>query len=358
MTTLAPVSQIEPEAPIVAAIPTAVPATKRARRTKIPALHPTPPAAAQIKPWPTVTAKDETKLLYPIGIELTMIPPVIKSGTSTDSTIVQNYARIAQTLFDQRSIPTYSDPHRDQFAVEVPSKVLKTWGTVKEFYDKAAGTLLEIGLMPHHPKITSGGGHIHVGPIKEMLALNIIRDMQNRPWLTWTFNEPDDGTTACTFTKSLNGLSDTVRAAATNVNVDPGLFCDDLNEDAQIALVFYGNPKFVSSDWLPSSKGKMLRYIARHKTLEFRMFEAPANWQEQEAHIRFIESYIAWVEATYKKSPATVTIDRLEQLKSMTEESCRMEFVKFLEILGLPAAPYQRMLDQNLAYRFKKGERV
>ncbi len=343
----------------------AAPGTPVRRRTRraaeaVPATTPAPASSA----WPEVTADSETPFGYSVGIELTMMPQILSGkGNSADSRIVQNYASIMEKFLDSQ--PQNSgykmhsrDPHADSYCVECPSKPFKKWGEIKKFYDNYSKLMLDIGLLPHSGKISSGGGHIHIGGLKPSHMANIIRDVQNRPWLMWTFNEPDDNTSANSFTDDLVEISDALKKAAMVINADPTLFADEVSTQGAAALLFYGNPEFTDTGWLPDDKGKSLRYSGIHKTLEFRFFEAPANWSEQEAQLRFVHAYVTYIDKTYKGKQVELTVTTKGELSAFKLQDCEHHFRSLLDTLELPHAPYERMIKENLGYRFKRGKKV
>lgn len=310
--------------------------------------------------WEDVTDKTRTPFAYPIGIELTMIPTLVKDGNMTthyDDDLVARLADVLNYAFQIHKIKAYKDqrPHRDGFAIEVPSPVFENWGEVKKWYDRVAGMMIDIGCIPHHPKVTSGGGHIHVSKLSPELIRNIFRDMQNRPYLAWIFNEADDDNSAATFTEELNDLSKELRADAARVTFDPSRF-GDISDEGQLALTFFSGIK-PSLKWFPSDKNSMLAYRSDFKTLEFRLFEAPSNWEEQQAHIAFVQAYIQWVDAAYKDKPPVVTMFQTKTEAALTQPQCEAEFRALLTTLGLPFAPFERMVKENLTQRFQRGTR-
>ncbi len=339
---------------------TAVPDTSVDEATEAPVpvvVTPTPFPGQPIPAWTPVSEEDKTKLVHTMGIELTMMSPMMKTTGYAD--IMNPFARIIDHVLDKEALGLHSrSAHKDSYAVEVPSKPISTLGGVKKFYDSVSPIMRGLGLTPHHPKLTSGGGHIHVGGMKDRDMINIVRHVQNNPWLAWTFNEPDDSNSAVSYTEELDDLDATLRDAAKTCNTNPTLFCDELSDDAQIAFLFYGNPEFATRDYIPDDKSHVVRYCERHKTLEFRFFEAPVDWDEQEAHVRFLDAYIRHIKSKYAKEFVVVEVDTAAKLKAFTKAQCEQAFRAFLTELGLPSAPYERMITENLGYRFKKGKRV
>ncbi len=345
--------------------PRATRAVPEADTADMPVADFTPPPprepGAPIPAWAPVTEEDKTKLVHTMGIELTMMPPMLSKNPNThDGRIVTGLAAVIEGLMDRDAKGLQArDAHKDGFAVEVPSKPMKTFGEIKRFYDYVSRTMRAVGLTPHHAHITSGGGHIHMGSVSLPVMINALRDIQNKPWLAWVFNEPDDSNSANSYTEDLEALDAKLKVAARTINCDPTLFNDgEVSDDAACALTFYGDLKYASLGYLPDDKGEVARYCQRYKTLELRFFEAPADWDEQEAHVRFADAYMRWVARTYKVAHCVVVVDTEAKLKAFTLTQCTDLFREFLNELGLPSAPYERMVTENLGYRFKKGKRV
>lgn len=362
MSALGVVSRLQP-----VGIGTPVPAKKRGGGRKkavivplMPDTHPDfvgPPMPQLSVTWPEVTHTDTTKLAHRIGVELTMMPPCLfKTACSENDDIANGYATAVKAILRKKNVEC-NRIHRDMRAVEVTSKPMYNWGKVKTFYDQVSAAMRLTGLVPHVPEFISGGGHIHVGDVDADLVANMFRDIQNRPWLNWVFNDPDDQNTH-SYAMDLEGVKSSLKRAAAICNVDPGLFSDELTSEGEAALLFYGDTKYVSPTWFPDDKSRMVRYHSTYETFEFRFFQAPDNWKEQEAQIRFVEAYMAWMKTTYPEGTnVEVRLDTVAKIKAMDEEFCRNQFISFMYTLGLPVSPYQRMLDENLPDWFSRGDR-
>ena len=339
----------------------AAPRANRNRKVKAPeVVNAVTDGTANTNPmWEEVSVESKAKLAHKIGIELTMIPELIQSGSGRfDNNVASRTAQVVEYAMRARDIKFQNDPHSDGCAVEVPSKPMQVWGEIRKWYEQTYEVMVAAGCIPHHTKITSGGGHIHVGGLDASTIQNLFRDIQNRPYLNWVFNEADDSMTANNFASSLDSIPPKLKEAAKTVTYDPSIFCDDeLSTDAQLALTFFGGVT-ASKEWFPGSKGYALRYSDGYGTLEFRIFEAPSNWGEQEAHIRFVEAYISWVEKEFKNTRPVVTVQTKTDVSKFTREQCEKEFRAFLITLGLPAAPYERLIAENLKQRFQRGKKV
>ncbi len=299
----------------------------------------------------------EGKLPYQIGIELTMMPQCLsKNGKEYgDNSIADSYGNIVMKILDRDGIK-YNNADGDQKAVEVSSDILKTWKEVETFYTKVSKVMIDVGLKPQCDQLISGGGHIHVGKVPKEIVVNTMRDIQNKPWLGWIFNDPDDKT-CNSYASTFKTIGDELRKASQEINANPGLFSRSISNEAKVALMFFGNPKFVGSNCLPDDKSRMTRYAKDYDTLEFRFFRAPDDWNEQKAHIEFVFAYLKYIKETYKDTRVVVTVDSEAKVKAFTEVQCKNEFFALLETLKLDKANYMKCLEDNLHTRFVRGVR-
>lgn len=314
-----------------------------------------------------VAAAAGARLLpYKVGIELTMMPRTC-SGTANnergDGDMADAYATIMEVMLRRRNIKHHNCA-RDGRAVEVPTPPCQTYEELQKSFEKITGTMTDIGLVPAVQGIISGGNHMHVGPMPIRTILNCFRDTQNRPWLAWVFNDADDGRTANSFTVAFEEMDEKMKEQAialTKAGIDISMFLggNSPHTSAQNAMTFYGDPGKFKPDWLPEDKGYMLRYCSEHKTLEFRYFDVPVNWEECEAQLMFVDAYVRWIEATYKQKMCEVTMDSSEKLQAISLEQARTEFCTFIgDTLKLPLARYSVWLNENLPLRFERGKRI
>lgn len=310
-----------------------------------------------------VTAK--RKLDHTIGIELTMMPPYLigssdatdKKLRNVDSDIADAYGGVTRALLRRIQFPV-EHAGQDQKAVEVASKVLHTWPAVRTFYNTVSGVMLDIGLRPHVEHMTSGGGHIHVGGLSAAIMASAFRDVQNRPWLNWVFNDPDDARSANSTVILTEKIRQDMREACEGATSDPMVFANSLKSNVENGFVFFGDIRNVKLDWLPTSKQSSLRYCDEYETLEFRFFQAPVDWAEQAAHLRFVEAYLSWLSHNHSTHCPPPTVLTTKQLSAWKETDCAKEFKHFLTELGLPYAPYARMVEENLPVRFLRKKLV
>jgi hypothetical protein len=299
------------------------------------------------------------KLEVPLGIELTMIPQEITGGSNRrESNLLDAYSEICEKLLDFHNV-AYRSAHRDSYCIEVTSKVLNTWGELAVFYSSVSEVMLRLGFKPHSENITSGGGHIHVGPLTLEENICIFRDIQNRPELVWVFNDPFDKRSANTFTKDLEDLDPDFIEITGKLNYDPSIFTDgedSISSKARLALTFFGNTKFCSASTLPREKTKSIRYASGQETLEFRFFDSPFDWDDQRAQVLFVEAYIRYIRKLVAKGGVKTTVYKMVFEKDqITLDEAKTRFISFMIELGLDYHMFDRQIERNLVERFRKS---
>jgi hypothetical protein len=353
----------------VAAEPTPVSPSRRTRKKPVQSIAPEdfvgPLLPVGVEPLREVTHSDKTPLGYTIGIELTAMPDLTAGERSSFGDSAASYlARLVRDLLRYKKQKT-NDVDRDVKAVEVSSEPLKTWGEAKKFYDTVTDAFSRFGLKSHVEDTISGGGHIHVGGMSTKDMVNTMRDIQNRPYLNWIFNDPDDQTTH-SYAKDLQDIDSKMKKLAPEVNMEMLRAFGRLESTGKSALLFYGKNEGVSPEWLPNDKRRMVRLKhhgyndddVKEYTFEFRFLQTPLDWKEQQAHLEFVLRYINWVKETYKDKDAVVTVDTTAKVKAFTEERSVLEFRALLKELKLPEEPYARMLLENLPVWFERGSRL
>jgi hypothetical protein len=344
---------------LVATLPT--PETvKKVRKPREVKVAPVEEASEEPFSWePAVLMKSEERLPYTMGIELTMMPPCMSGNErhrDRDQRIASGYASVVSQLLIMGSVG-HQRCHQDQYAVEVSSDIMRTWGDVKAFYAKTAKAMTSAGLLPHVKEVISGGGHIHLGGIKPVLLANVLRDLQNRPYLNWIFNDPDDKNSSHSYATDLEDLDPKLVEAAKGCNYDPSLF-GRIQDQGKAALLFFGNTKYVSKEWFPDDKSKMVRHCGRYDTLELRFFQSPLDWTEQESQIRFAFAYLKSIEEKVKiHGDIQVKYRTIKQVQAITIVEAKEEFYELVQSLGLPAKAYHRFVEENLEDRYKRGVR-
>jgi hypothetical protein len=221
--------------------------------------------------------------------------------------------------------------------IEFPSPVMTHMSQIEWYYARIKALADGIGAKPDNDKSTSGGGHVHVSPLgtanwTDSDFVAALLEVCDKPWLSWIFNDPDDHGTA------MSPVSSIVRAAwKMDEDTDGWL---DVADFAKCAVRRNENNK--------------------KPTLEFRFFAAPRDWDEQRAHIvfldRWLSSFLPHKGRKYDKKEIPDLPHFLPRhLMQVSFEAARKGFVKLLKELKLPLSDYQRFIDRNLKVRYDKG---
>lgn len=188
---------------------------------------------------------------------------------------------------------------------EVHSPPIENWATFKRFYRFVTAQAKREKLPIKGRGWSTGGGHLHVSeeqPWPKELKLFIIEDRANRPYLTWVFNDPEDMS-----------------------------ICHELTQ--------------LDEYQLEEGEAKIFAITIRRRTIEFRLFEMPRNWDEQVLHIMFCEAYLSWAKGR--------EVPGLLPHPEWTFDSAKGAFNDFLAEIGLDPYLYSVFVNCNLKARFR-----
>lgn len=285
------------------------------------------------------------------GIEYTFLDPKRRE---------HRYDMIAQRLEDKG----FKLAHTDPGVVEVPSPPHSSLEDAKKFFDRLGRAVGLEGLIPRLIRkdrwgndvyYGTGGGHVHVempkSHTKRVAFLEqIIPIMANRPWLNWVFNEFMDDNNA----NSLLSVESVRRYLS----------------DGRLGTYYTGNPctKYDGLLNLVDDGDLAIRHGNRHETIEFRIFDAPRNWQMVKDHVDFALALVKWANDRADKGfkPEAVYFKRLlhegnwvEDVdftkKYRTLKDVRVPFKALCKKLGLSWRRYAKYM-QNYKDRLAYGE--
>lgn len=240
--------------------------------------------------------------------------------------------------------------------IEFVSPIMERWSQIEWYYKLIRGIADKLGAKVDTDKVNSGGGHIHVSPKGKskpetgvfslstaankknqwedwQLAVIVIEACQ-QPWLPWIFNDPEDKTTA--------------RCAAIDV----------------LKTVWEGFGS--SAPWYTHRLDRRLGNNAvrinsqRKTTLEFRMFAAPHNLEEQKLHVMFVDGFIKWclsrpnMRTRIREEPKLKYITPSD-LREITYDTAVGRFKDQLDKLGLEWAAYKVFVERNMKKRYDNG---
>jgi hypothetical protein len=222
--------------------------------------------------------------------------------------------------------------------VEFPSPILSRWSQLEWYYARIKALADATGMTTDNEHKNSGGGHIHVSPLNGEWSDNqkytILLGYLDNPWLCWVFNDPDDSSTA----------------------VYPGR--------ALINAMFdwYEEHKREGSWWRAlelSGNIGVRRNSGIKKTMEFRFFQAPKNWDEQRLHVLFLDKWLKHMLRDLKKIvPSKPPVPKWwlpQDLSAINYGFARHQFHKLLDELGLSRDDYEVFVQRNMKTRFVRN---
>lgn len=265
------------------------------------------------------------KLYTKIGIEYTYLP--------------NNKRDVITSCVLNKIKDEFKTTHDDCGALEIPSPVHKNFKDIKKFYKAHRKLVNKYKFKSHVDGIMSGGGHIHVdypkgtNDFKNRFLLNFMRDLANRPYINWIFNEWCDDNTAEHFVyKNIKKL---IEGKETGYD---------------------GFTKRDPIDWISSFYDAPCSVRKYSKTIELRFFDAKRNWFEVKLHVAFINKYYKYItDITKKGHNVELKVFKKCHLKKFTFKKSVKEFNELLVKLKLDPKDYKRFIDINYKERIKHG---
>ena len=223
--------------------------------------------------------------------------------------------------------------------IEITSNVHRTIEQAEVFYRTATAGFEALGIKMETGKDAGGGGHLHVtynkrgGGLRKDTMFNLVWDTIARPYICWAFNDPNDATTSRAPIDQMNNIM-----AGGTFNFAKG------------ASVRWAQPAHRLSKPSFDDEGAAVDF-----TTEFRLFQMPKTWEEQKAHIEFVE---AWAGAAEDKR----YIEGIEPIRPFkggkakafkSAEDCLQLLGEFMvNRLGLDYDVYRPIIEPNLVTKF------
>ena len=277
------------------------------------------------------------------------------------------YANLIKAAFMRQG--NYIDAQVDESAVEIPSPVFSTLAECHDFYDRMMDIVKKYPLVDHREDCYSGGGHIHWAipndrgeDFKVRFLLNLFRDVTNRPYLNWVFNEYCDTLSA----ENIMSQHDSYDHSTMN-----RLRCW-LEGKTPKGDYYSSREPVLGCDAFSCNKGFAIRYDDGHEgehlakgtaveegvaTIEFRFFDAKRSWEEVEDHVLFSNAYLNYIlDLTKKGIEVTLKVhDRKDILKQVPKAEKLFKAMVTKE-LKLDWGTYKYYIETNLKPRRVYGE--
>jgi hypothetical protein len=369
------------------------PRKPRAKKAETVVLEPLPEAVEMppIEPeapsfyatgWET---RDDSPLWTRYGFELTFMPEDYKKGAGDEGeeggieySGGVNHTKLQRGLWgvkhdfytegeDGLAERTYLDSH----VVEIPSPPVATLEGAKRVYDFISTVARNNGLVPQSELIGTGSNHINLNLPRRMIV-RLLRDIANRPYVIWAFNDPCDVQDGC-IPKTEDATAMRKRVYETR----PGM----PNKGALFEVIYHTPYEVVAKEIMDRSHRDgcsygPLRTRSLHRETysydrargesraplltELRMFEAPANWKEFSRQIEFVDAYlrhlanVKWADLPPPAYENASYVTKAVNAGVITLEKCEEDFAVFLLDLGLSPGDYERQFE-NMRRRWKLG---
>jgi hypothetical protein len=299
------------------------------------------------------------KFPWTIGIEMTGIS---EDYTNVDDHFV-SWAKVIDKYLKLKEV-SYDQCINDIHCVEVTSKVLNSKEEYRIFSQSVREAFERYHIKPKHPTVVDGGNHIHVGVTNPSLAAFIYRDITNHPFLPWVFSEPDEIESCDNLIKETTRIKkwskvlaqekpkELIDIASIYIGKDEYSVHQSLVMHSPLSMNLVSDRNFNYFD----SKSQLISRNPHYQTVEFRFFEAPYDWSEQEDQIDFLLAYMHWVCYRYqhdeKVTPNILTRKQLQKIKQSTAINA---FKLLLKNIGLEYSRYEKYVQRNLKPRWENG---
>lgn len=267
------------------------------------------------------------ELAHRFGLELTFHCPERRRYNDLTPDRLHQLSKQLRTACRRRGL-TGGDPRvkPDDATIEITSPVIRSLPQLRTFYGEARHLADQCGLRVNARGWCTGGGHLHVSwprPRIEFVEY-FCRESTNHPYVNWVFAEPEWD-------------NDAVVSLIKN--------CDNL-------LIGTGTRVY----W---NTGKCNGINVRERSLlhiEFRFFQAPRDYHEQELHVLFADRWLSHVRRRYKAGePVERRYRDAEALRRIPRAAAESGFYALVEEIGLDPDDYRIFVRRNLAKRYAWG---
>lgn len=318
----------------------------------------------------------KSKFFTTYGIEFSYLVPKqftqsIINSHALDDVYVDMFTEEFKKKFKGQKF-NHLEIHNDD-VIEIAGPYFKSYSKMKKFHKGLAEVAEKLQTPTHRKDMGGGGGHIHAG-IPEglegdqllLFVANVHRDINNRPYLNYIFNEGLDDCNAVhvAFRHKLTATGSAYNRSfmAPSVNTFEklkehysryarfkyGYTLDGSNRDVMntydILHAFCDEESYMNAQ-------------SEYKTLEFRIFDAVYSEKQLKSHINFLNQYLKHIMAITKKGELIQTkYKNNKQAKLMCKSyrkpvKTRREFKALLDTLGLDYKDYKALFKRNYLER-------
>jgi hypothetical protein len=266
----------------------------------------------------------------PIGIEYTCQPLIKKLPLSKWGEWWEKYRRYYEAAYEDAGHNADGLGESiacDPACVEHSSGILRTWKQARDFFERATTTAASVGLGWRDDHI-GGGGHIHMSKFTAEQAANMLIDAVCRPYLQMACLNACDQHNA-------KPLLDAVKAVC-----EPAPYIKSACWHWSRYRTFCRNSQLDMKRW-------HLTLRPAHRTIEWRAFDAAADWEIQELQIALYQRYADY--ATQRTTPLDMPTIRHFRRVACDIDASVAGFRHLIEHeLELPWLSYSWMVERNL----------
>ena len=315
-----------------------------------------------------------------MGMELTWLWP----HRQQENDWLFAYSSLLSLMFKVTKFP-HHNCHNDGGALEIATPAFDSLDKFSKYYARLEKQLHKVEevhklltgqsveFVHNRNDTVSGGGHIHVAIPKHILKdplwlacflSNLFRDMNNRPYLNWIFNDWGNTQSAENFIRlreeqnkhAYHGLEE-LKPSPNNWKTLP--FLRVLYQDDPKLPPLWGTRDILQC--FDINKGYALKvsrdYGRKPNTMEFRCFDTKRDFSEIELHADFVNSYLWYIDKVSKsgKLIRAKIKSREDIAKLALNNRCVDEFKSFTERIGLNYGKYERFVETNYRHRAQAG---
>lgn len=319
-----------------------------------------------------------------LGVEFTYLPPhMIDPDHFEAKDVNEELSEVFSKLLEYR-LKKANIKHLgvavDCHCIEINSPPFNTAEDMLIYRENLDHFARQLKLIPHADAAISGGGHLNYGGLDDFTIVHLARDISQRPYIAWAFNDPCDNLIFPTilptlkdrqaaevksFTSKKRPGTNLSRRVLQNYNTNyyidvDGVYCryhphtDDVIEEYD---------DLVAASLRLCNRDAAIRYRTAdgEPLLEYRFFEAARNQKEQADHVDFGTAYIQWITDRndielpeyWAANAVEKNITYADLLAPWTLKRCQKEFMQFIGMLGLDKRRYKIYSTRNLAHRFE-----
>lgn len=284
----------------------------------------------------------------------------------------------AELLKNPKTRPLGRRAYLDGHVVEVPSTPVCTWRGLYSEYSNLWLLAQKYNLRAQSPVVGTGSNHINVDLPYRLIA-RLLRDLANRPYIYWAFNDPCDVQDGCIPSEADSGVGLTPeRISELLITLDGRDHVNKLSVPREQFLYYTRDEKLAAvmvDRYGIGSKGPVRIHVgSRHsnhfhglerppetRVAEMRIFESPEGWPQLKLQVAFVDAWLRYLAKIkfYEQEPPKWMhrhdVALAAQKGDINFEWAKEEFNAFLRTLGLKPKKYEKYVEYNLRQRFALG---